>query len=449
MLRCSAHSTNCQKTAYLMPLEVKSAGVPLRGELTPPGDKSISHRALIFSALALGQSRLSGLLESADTLATRMALEQMGARFRSLNGDMLVEGLGAGGLQKPAAPLDMGNSGTAMRLLAGVLAAQPFESTLVGDASLSDRPMRRIIRPLELMGARIDATGAGTAPLIIHGAKLRGIDYRSPVASAQVKSCVLLAGLYAKGRTSVVEPGLSRDHTERMLPAFGVSMPAPSTVDGGARLRGAELRVPGDPSSAAFPAVAALLLADSDVTLRDVGLNPTRDGFFRAARAMGGDLEIGAADDPDGEPSGDIRVRQRGALSAVDLPSAWVPSMIDEIPALMVLAACARGTTRIRGAAELRVESDRIAVMSAGLRALGVAVTEYPDGADITGTRQLRSAPLNAAGDHRCAMSFAVLGLLVPGGVTISGAEHIDTSYPGFVKDMNALGAPILERNAT
>jgi 3-phosphoshikimate 1-carboxyvinyltransferase len=429
-----------------MRLEVEPAGSPLRGELTPPGDKSISHRALILSALATGRSRISGLLEAADTLATRAALEQMGARFESRDGALEVEGLGAAGLRQPEAPLDMGNSGTAMRLLAGVLAAQPFRSVLVGDASLSRRPMQRIIKPLRMMGARIEASADGTAPLVIRGAGLQGVTYESPVASAQVKSCVLLAGLYAQGETRVIEPALSRDHTERMLPAFGVTLPAPCTVVGGSRLKSAELAVPADPSSAAFPMVAAMLVTGSQVRLRGVGLNPTRDGFLRAVRAMGAAVQVSPSGGPGEEPVGDILVRHRAMLAAMDLPPDWIPSMIDELPALMVVAARARGTTRIRGAAELRVkESDRIAVMCEGLRRLGVTVREYPDGADISGTDRLRSAELDAAGDHRCAMSLAVLGLVTPGGVRIRGAEHIDTSYPGFVHDMSRLGATLAE----
>ena len=300
-----------------------------------------------------------------------------------------------------------------------------------------------------MMGARIEATPAGTAPLAIRGTRLSGIDYLSPVASAQVKSCILLAGLYAHGATSVSEPAPSRDHTEKMLPLFGVQLTAPCTVNGGARLSAADIEIPADPSSAAFMVAATLLVPGSDVTLRNVGMNDTRDGFYRAVQAMGASLEIDPCRDMAGDPAGHVRVKYCNALKAIDLPPEWVPSMIDEIPVLMVLAARARGTTRIRGASELRVkESDRLAVMSEGLRRLGVAVTEYPDGVDIPGCTGLASSVLEAAGDHRCAMSFAVLGLVTPRGVTIHGSRHIDTSYPGFAEDMNSLGASLEMKQA-
>jgi 3-phosphoshikimate 1-carboxyvinyltransferase len=427
---------------YCMALEAAPAAAPLEGTLTPPGDKSISHRALILASLARGTSRISGLLDAADTRSTMHALEQMGAAFSRINDELQVEGLGAEGLSAPVSSLDMGNSGTAMRLLAGVLAAQAFDSVLVGDDSLSQRPMRRIISPLRKMGARIESTPEGTAPLTIRGTRLSGIDYVSPVASAQVKSCILLAGLYASGATSVREPGLSRDHTERMLPLFGVQLPEPCKIIGGARLSAAEVEIPADPSSAAFTVAAALLVPGSDVLLRNVGMSGSRNGFYRAVRAMGADLEIDPCRDMAGDPAGHIRVKHGNTLNAIELPSQWVPSMIDEIPALMVLAARARGITRIRGAGELRVkESDRLAVMSEGLRSLGIDLTEYPDGVDIIGCDKLASGKVEAEGDHRCAMSFAVLGLVTPRGVTIHGAKQIDTSYPEFVADLNALGA--------
>ena len=424
-----------------MVLEVKTARHSLRGTLVPPGDKSISHRALILSSLAKGRSRLSGLLEAADTRATRNALAQLGATFIDTPEGVEVEGLG-GRMEAPETALDMGNSGTAMRLLAGVLAAQPFDSVLVGDDSLSHRPMRRIIKPLRLMGASIEAEQGDTAPLSIKGRSLKGIDYDSPVASAQVKSCVLLAGLYASGLSRVSEPMMSRDHTERMLPVFGVELPDSCTVAGGSVLRGAALSVPADPSSAAFAAAAALLIPGSEVTLERVGLNPTRVGFFRALETMGADIEIEEGQAFGREPIGTIHVRHSDRLRAIDLPEAWVPSMIDEIPALMALAATVKGTTRIRGAAELRVkESDRLSVMSQGLKKLGVDVEEYPDGCDIHGTDTLRSGRVDGCNDHRCAMSFALLGMLCPDGVRVAGSDYIDTSYPGFIADMGLLGA--------
>jgi 3-phosphoshikimate 1-carboxyvinyltransferase len=425
-----------------MALEATPAAGPLRGTLVPPGDKSISHRALILASLAAGDSRISGFLAAADTRCTLRALEQMGAGFSEADGQLRVRGLGPDGLSKPESALDMGNSGTAMRLLAGVLAAQPFDSVLIGDGSLSRRPMRRIIRPLRLMGGRIEATARGTAPLTVRGGPLSGIHYTSPVASAQLKSCLLLAGLFASGQTSVDEPRPTRDHTERMLPLFGAELPAPRTVRGGTRLRAASVVIPADPSSAAFAVAAALLVPGSEVVLQNVGLNDLRSGFVRAVRAMGADLEIEPCQAMAGDPAGHIRVRQGTALGGIDVPPGWIPSMIDEVPVLMALAARAAGVTRIRGAAELRVkESDRLAVMCEGLRRLGVEVREYPDGVDVRGCERIAGGRLQAAGDHRCAMSFAVLGLASTDGVTVRGAGQIDTSYPGFVDDMNRLGA--------
>jgi 3-phosphoshikimate 1-carboxyvinyltransferase len=399
---------------------------------------------LILGALAKGCSSIHGLLQSDDIRATRSALEQLGAVFTGGKAGLSVQGLGAHGLQAPAAELDMGNSGTAMRLLAGVLAAQPFDSRLGGDESLSSRPMRRIFKPLRQMGADIHGSRQDTAPLVISGRQLHGIDYASPVASAQVKSCVLLAGLYASGQTSVSEPALSRDHTERMLQWFGVEMPAAACVTGGSRLRAADINVPADISSAAFLVAAALLVEGSDILLSNVGLNPTRDGFIRALRLMGADLEVTEKAPFGLEPVGDIRIRYSGRLQAIALPEEWIPSMVDEIPALMVLAAMAEGTSRIRGAGELRVkESDRLAVMGDGLRRLGIEIADYEDGVDIRGSGTLCDASLDSAADHRCAMSFAVLALRAPVGFRIRGAGYIRTSYPGFVDDMNLLGADL------
>ncbi len=423
-------------------LHVTPAATPLNGTLRPPGDKSISHRALIFSGLAAGESRIEGLLVSGDTTATRNAMEQLGARYREEGGALVATGIGEAGLQAPEGVLDMGNSGTAMRLLAGVLAAQPFDSVLSGDASLNSRPMGRIIKPLELMGAKVAADEGGRAPLRIQGnPKLRGIDYASPVSSAQVKSCVLLAGLFAEGVSRVSEPRLSRDHTERMLPHFGVAVGEGPSIEGGQALRAADVIVPADPSSAAFLATAALVVPGSEVVLRGVGLNPTRDAFYRVVELMGGDLEILDRRTEGGEPVGDLRLRYSPDLRGVDVPPEWIPAMIDEVPILLALAARARGVTRIREAEELRVkESDRIAVMARGLAAMGIDLTEYPDGIDLTGGPS-RFARVASSHDHRCAMSFAVLGLVSEGGVEIEGAEYIDTSYPGFRADLAGLGA--------
>jgi 3-phosphoshikimate 1-carboxyvinyltransferase len=425
-----------------MMLLAKPAASSLRGRLRPPGDKSISHRAVIFAGLARGSSRISGWLDSADVRATVGAMRQLGAKVREVDGELLIEGTADKGLAAQSEALDMGNSGTAMRLLAGVLAGQPHTYVLTGDHSLNARPMRRIIRPLEMMGARIEAGTNDTAPLTIHGSgTLQAIDYVSPVASAQVKSCVLLAGLFADGVSSVQEPRLSRDHTERLLPVFGVELAGPCAVRGGSRLQGATVQVPADPSSAAFPAVAAALTPGSEVTLEGVGLNETRTAFYKALQAMGGDVNITVTGKVGEEPVGTIRVRHAEGLKGIDLPQEWIPAMIDEVPALLALAARARGTTRIRGAAELRVkESDRLAVMSAALRRLGIDTVDYDDGIDVAGGAPV-AARVDANDDHRCAMSLAALAQVMEGGLEIGGAGYIDTSYPGFAGDMASLGA--------
>lgn len=436
-------------------LLAQSASAPLNGDLRPPGDKSISHRALILASLAEGRSNIAGLLQARDVEATLNACRQLGAQIAtSPDGAVQVDGVGHEGLSPPAGPLDMGNSGTAMRLLAGVLAAQAFDSVLIGDASLSRRPMGRITEPLSHMGGVVVTQPDGCAPLHIEGGHwLHGIRYRSPVASAQVKSCILLAGLFAEGETSVSEPVPSRDHTERMLRVMGADMPAERTVRGGARLIGTELTVPADFSSAAFFLVACALVPGSRVMLREVGLNPTRAGLLEALRAMGCAIRVSDRRTFGGEPVGDVEVQFMPGIRGIDLPAEAVPAMIDELPLLAALAALAEGITRIRGAQELRVkESDRIAVMSAGLRALGVEVRELPDGMDIRGAPAADrrhggndSAPveLDAAGDHRCAMSFAVLAQALEVPVRIEGAAQIGTSYPGFADDLGALGGSV------
>ena len=427
-----------------MILVTQPAAGPLLGELLPPGDKSISHRALIFASLAQGQSRIRGLLDSEDVQATASACRQLGMTDRFEGDERIVEGVGERGLQPPAAPLDMGNSGTAMRLLAGVLAAQPFDSVLTGDASLSRRPMKRIVAPLGQMGARIETSANGTPPLRISGrSDLRGIDYESPIASAQVKSCLLLAGLYASGHTSVREPLRSRNHTELMLPAFGVPLVGDCGVKGGSHLAGTSLRVPADISSAAFFLVAGALVPGSDVLLRDVGLNETRDGIVHVLQSMGADLAIRNRRRFGGEAVGDIRIRYAGLLKGVDIPPELVPSLIDELPVILALAAASQGTTRLRGAAELRVkESDRLAVMARGLETLGVGLREYPDGMDVEGG-PVKGGRVDGAGDHRCAMSFCVLGQVASAAVSVAGCENIDTSYPRFVDDLKSVGGAV------
>jgi len=422
-------------------LETLPAASPLKGELTPPGDKSISHRALIFSCLAEGESRVTGLLDSEDVRATENACVALGMTVRRENGILYLTGVGSRGLSAPSAPLDMGNSGTAMRLLAGVLAAQPFESELFGDESLNQRPMTRIVKPLTLMGASIETGQNGTPPLRISGSgSLHGIDYDSPIASAQVKSCVLLAGLYADGQTTVTEPLRSRDHTEQMLPAFGVELVDGCGVSGGSRLTAASVHVPADISSAAFFMVAAAMVPGSDLLLRNIGLNRTRDGIVHVLQSMGADLSIQDQRRQGGEEVGDVRIRYAGRLRGIDVPVEWVPSLIDEVPVILALAAVSEGTTRIRGAAELRVkESDRLDVMARGLETLGVGLKEYADGVDVTGG-VVNGGRVDGAGDHRCAMSFAILGQVAGGRVEVEGAANINTSFPSFARDLAAVG---------
>jgi 3-phosphoshikimate 1-carboxyvinyltransferase len=432
-----------------MLLTVEPADSGLKGELIAPGDKSISHRALIFSSLASGQSEISGLLESDDTLATLRACVQLGAEIERRSGVIYVTGTGGVFTPPIDGHLDMGNSGTAMRLLAGVLSGQPFDSTLSGDESLNSRPMGRVVKPLKQMGANISATETGTAPLSIRASDgLKGIDYCSPVASAQIKSCVLLAGLFASGGTSVSEPRLSRDHTERMLPLFGVNLPSACAVNGGSKLKSTRFAVPGDISSAVFMLAAAAIAPGSDVTVRGVGLNPTRTGFLRCLESMGADVSISNETAHSTEPVGDIRLKYRSGLKGIDVPESLVPDMIDELPLLMALAVTASGTTRIRGAEELRVkESDRIAVMATGLKELGVELKEYPDGIDIKGGK-VRGGIVQSSHDHRCAMSFAVLAQLASSSVQIEDAQYIATSFPGFRDDICSLGANMQFREA-
>ncbi len=433
-------------------LLAQQAPAPLAGELRPPSDKSISHRAVILAMLAEGESRIEGLLMAEDVDATARACGVLGARLRQDENATLVDGTGGRGLNAPAEPLDMGNSGTAMRLLAGVLVAQPFDTTITGDASLLRRPMERIAAPLRKMGAVIRTRPNGCAPLEIEGGRrLRGIRYHSPVASAQVKSCLLLAGLHAAGETVVIEPGASRDHTERMLPVFGVDSPPGASVRGGSRLTAAELAIPADPSSAAFMMAAACLVPESELRLRDVGLNPTRSGFLQALESMGCDVRISARGRFGGEPVGNVEVRWRAGMKGITLGGGAIPAIIDELPMLMAMAALADGETRIRDAQELRVkESDRIAVMGSGLQALGFRVRMRPDGIDIEGQpgpgRQNQasggeeSVTIDAAGDHRCAMSFCILAQALERPLRIRGAAQIDTSYPGFLADLTQLG---------
>ncbi len=419
------------------PYWIARKGQPLQGSLTIPGDKSVSHRSVMFAALADGVSRIDGFLEGEDTRATAAIFSQMGVRIETPSpSQRIVHGVGVDGLKAPSAPLDCGNAGTGMRLLAGLLAAQPFDSVMVGDESLSRRPMRRVTGPLAQMGAKIDTEADGTPPLRVHGGQtLHGIAFASPVASAQVKSAVLLAGLYATGETSVTEPHPTRDYSERMLRAFGVDIafsPGQARLRGGQRLRPTDIVVPADFSSAAFFLVAASIIPGSELRLRAVGLNPRRTGLLAALRLMGADITEENHAEQGGEAVADLVVRY-APLHGAEIPEALVPDMIDEFPALFVAAAAAQGNTVVRGAAELRVkESDRLAAMATGLRTLGVQVDETEDGATIHGGAALGSGTIESHGDHRIAMAFAIAGQLSTGEVRVNDIANVATSFPYF-----------------
>ncbi len=418
---------------------------PLSGTITVAGDKSISHRAVILGALARGRSEITGLLEGEDVLGTIAAFRALGVSIEGPHeGHLVVEGVGLYGLKAPVGPLDLGNSGTSMRLLAGLLSAQPFGTRLVGDESLMRRPMERVAAPLRAMGAVIETGEGGRPPLhIVGGRPLSGIEYRLPVASAQVKSAILLAGLYAKGRTTVIEPAPSRDHSERMLAGFGYPVTrdgATVSLEGGqGPLHSVCLDVPADLSSAAFFLVAASIVPGSSVRLKRVGINPTRRGVIDILQAMGAVIEQENETVASGEPVADLVVRAK-PLRGIAIPPELVPLAIDEFPALFVAAACAEGVTTLRGAEELRVkESDRLAVMARGLAALGVAVEERPDGLTITGGG-FRGGVIDSGGDHRIAMAFTVAGLRATAPLQVRDCRNVSTSFPGFVTCARAVG---------
>ncbi|HFK2919552.1 TPA: 3-phosphoshikimate 1-carboxyvinyltransferase [Stenotrophomonas maltophilia] len=412
-------------------------GQPLQGSLTIPGDKSVSHRSVMFAALADGTSHIEGFLEGEDTRATARIFSQLGVRIETPSpSQRIVHGVGIDGLKAPDAALDCGNAGTGMRLLAGLLAGQAFDCTLIGDESLSGRPMRRVTGPLSQMGAKIDTQDDGTPPLQVHGGQaLHGIDFASPVASAQIKSAVLLAGLYAQGETCVTEPHPTRDYTERMLSAFGVDIefsPGKARLRGGQRLRATDIVVPADFSSAAFYLVAASIIPGSELRLKQVGLNPRRTGLLHALRLMGADITEENPAEQGGEPVADLVVRY-APLKGARIPEALVPDMIDEFPALFVAAAAAEGQTVVTGAAELRVkESDRLAAMANGLRTLGMQVDETEDGATLHGGVRLGSGTIESHGDHRIAMAFAIAGQISEGEVRINDVANVATSFPDF-----------------
>jgi len=418
----------------------------LKGDIQVPGDKSISHRAVMLAAIANGVSDIRGFLEGADCLATLRVFEQMGVVIERLEpGRIRIHGVGVDGLQAPKNVLNLGNSGTSMRLLSGLLVGQSFSTVLEGDASLCRRPMTRVTDPLIQMGARIRST-AGCAPLSIEGCqKLRGIDYVMSVASAQVKSALLLAGIYAEGTTTVTEAGVSRDHTERMLQSFSYPLSRGTdsvTLSGGARLISTDLVIPGDLSSAAFFLVGASIAVGSDVTLRAVGVNPTRIGVLNILQQMGADIRLVKQYELSGEPVADIQVKS-AKLKGIDIPRDQVSLAIDEFPILFIAAACAEGMTRLRGAAELRVkECDRIQSMVQGLQSLGIEARALPDGVDILGGTMCGGA-VNSFGDHRVAMAFSMAALCCREEIRVLDCESVATSFPNFVNIINEVGLEV------
>lgn len=419
-------------------------GGTLKGEARVPGDKSVSHRSIMLGSLAEGTTHVTGFLEGEDCLSTMKSFQAMGVNIEGpVDGRVTVHGVGLHGLKPPAQELYLGNSGTSMRLLSGLLAGQSFDSVLTGDPSLSKRPMKRVTDPLRTMGAQIDTTEKGTSPLHIHGGStLKGIHYDMPVASAQVKSCLLLAGLYAEGTTSVREPAPTRDHTERMLKGFGYPVQREGdvvSVTSGGKLTACDIDVPSDISSAAFFMVGASIAKNADVMLKHVGINPTRTGVIDILRLMGARIEILNAREAGGEPVADIHIRA-SQLKGIDIPEELVPLAIDEFPVLFVAAACAEGETRLTGAEELRVkESDRIQVMADGLRQLGVDATPTPDGMVVKGG-PLSSGEVESHGDHRIAMAFSIAGLRATGPITIHDCANVKTSFPTFVSLAQRLG---------
>jgi 3-phosphoshikimate 1-carboxyvinyltransferase len=417
-----------------------------KGEFFPPSDKSISHRAVILASLARGKSIVRNILRAQDTGSTMDAFRSLGVEIIDEGGALTIYGKGLHGLSEPRDVIDCGNSGTTIRLISGVLSGNPFFSVLTGDDSLRRRPMARVIEPLSLMGSQIMArAGNRYPPLAIRGGAVKPLRYEMPVASAQVKSSLLLAGLYSEGETEIVEPTKSRDHTERMLPAQGADLRVEGLsvfIRGGRELSPMEMEVPGDFSSAAFFIVAALLLPGSEIVARNVGINPTRTGLLEALSKMGAKVGIENVREMSGEPVADLRCTGRAALKAVDLTGEIIPSLIDEFPVLCIAAAHAEGFTTIRGAEELRVkESDRIKAMASELKKMGAAVEEYPDGIGIQGTGRLKGAEVESHGDHRIAMAMAVAALSAEGRTTIQGASAVSISFPAFFEILERLSS--------
>ncbi len=419
----------------------------LQGTIRVPGDKSISHRSIMFASIAEGTSNISGFLEGEDSLNTLRSFQAMGVSIEGpLDGNVTIHGVGMYGLTSPSQPLDLGNSGTSMRLLAGLLAGQKFDVELSGDASLSKRPMKRVTDPLTEMGAKVDSAEDGKPPLKITGNQsLKGFSYQMPMASAQVKSCCLLAGMYAQGKTCVTEPAITRDHTERMLKAFGCDVDVDDStacVTGPAKLRATDIDVPADISSAAFFMVGASIADDSDIILQHVGINPTRTGVINILKLMGADITTSNQQEVGGEPVADIRVKSAN-LKGICVPEGLVPLAIDEFPALFVAAACAEGQTVITGAEELRVkESDRIQVMADGLQALGISAKATDDGMIIQGG-EIAGGTVHSHDDHRIAMAFAMAGLRASGDIHIEDCDNVNTSFPGFAELAASCGLTI------
>ena len=422
---------------------------PLRGELEIPGDKSISHRAIMFGSLAEGTTEITHFLQGADCLSTISCFQKLGIDIENRTDKILIYGKGLHGLSAPTEILDCGNSGTTTRLISGILSGQQFTSTLTGDSSIQKRPMKRIMDPLCQMGADITSVrGNNCAPLTIKGSKLKGIHYRSPIASAQVKSAILLAGLYADGETKVTEPYISRNHSEIMLSHFGANVRTENTtaiVLPEPILKGQKIAVPGDISSAAYFIAAGLLIPGSEILLKNVGINPTRDGILRVAKEMGGNIELLNVNTDNGEPTANLLIKF-SALKGITIGGEIIPTLIDEIPIIAIMAAFARGTTVIKDAAELKVkESDRIQVMVDNLKAMGADIESTDDGMIIHGGKDLHGAIIDSHKDHRIAMSFAIASLLADGHMTILDKDCVNISFPSFYSDLNRLSGCSLQ----
>ena len=415
--------------------QIKPGGV-ISGRIIVPGDKSISHRALMLGAIAEGNTTITGFLQGEDTLATANVLRQMGVEIKNDGKIVCIKGVGLKGLKKTNSPIDLGNSGTSVRLMTGLLAGQTFDSELIGDKSLMTRPMLRVINPLRSMNAEISCTDKGTLPInIIGGCKLQGIEYELPVASAQLKSCLLLAGLYAEGITTIIEKQATRDHTERMLSAFSHSITRDEkriSISKADSLIGTDINIPADFSSASFFIIAAIILPGSDVVLENVGINPTRDAMLKIMELMGADIELENKREQSGEPVADIHIKSSD-LHGINIPQELVPVAIDEFPVIMVAASCAKGETCLSGAAELRVkESDRIQSMLDGFIATGIQAEGTEDGM-IVRESKFNGGVVNSHGDHRIAMAFAIAGLVSKETIVINNCENVATSFPGFV----------------